>query len=134
MTLSSRTLGTGHTDRLFGNLGADTFDFTDNGFNSAANNSADHIADMTTGTDKIDVTVSGGTHYTEVQGDNQVTSVTLAATYANTHNVLSQPSTDGMFGTGTGQGNVVFVAGATDGYLLVDANNDHVFNTDRCWW
>ena len=27
-------------------------------------------------------------------------------------------------GGGTGQGNVVFVAGATDGYLLVDANNN----------
>ena len=43
-----------------------------------------------------------------------VTSVDTAITYASTHN---------FFGTGTGQGNVVFVAGATDGYLLVDGNN-----------
>ena len=49
-----------------------------------------------------------------------VTSVEEAISFANTNNLI---------GSGTGQGNVVFIAGATDGYLLVDADNSGTFGT-----
>jgi hypothetical protein len=69
-------------------------------------------------------TPPGGIHYVEVQGDSAVVSVETAIGFAETHNsagaIVPPP---GMFA----QGNVVFVAGVTDGYLLVDADNSGTF-------
>jgi hypothetical protein len=56
----------------------------------------------------------GGISYTEFQGDASVVGLQEAITFANNHN---------LFATG----NVVFVAGVTDGYLLVDANSGGAF-------
>jgi hypothetical protein len=52
------------------------------------------------------------------QGAAGVTSVEEAISFATSNNLV---------GLGASQGNVVFVAGATDGYLLVDANNNGAF-------
>jgi Ca2+-binding RTX toxin-like protein len=110
----------GTADHLFGNLGADTFDFSvmPSGVTQAT---ADHIADFSDAQgDRVAIAnPPGGIHYTGAQGDSSVTSVETAITFANAHS---------LFGTGAGQGNVVFVAGVTDGYLLVDADNSHTFN------
>ena len=63
--------------------------------------------------------------YAEVQGDNTVVSVETAIAYANTHNSAGAvvPAASNIFHPA----NVVFVAGPSDGYLLVDANNTGVF-------
>jgi hypothetical protein len=119
--------GFGPSDRLFGNLGADTFDFSDvvqpqNVTQATAN----HVSDFSDAQgDRVDVpTPPGGIHYVEVQGDSAVVSVETAVGFAETHNsagaIVPPP---GMFA----QGNVVFVAGVTDGYLLVDADNSGTF-------
>ena len=63
--------------------------------------------------------------YAEVQGDNTVVSVETAIAYANTHNSAGAvvPAASNIFHPA----NVVFVAGPSDGYLLVDANNTGLF-------
>ena len=53
----------------------------------------------------------------EIQGSS-VNSVEDAIAFANGH---------AEFGLGGNQGNAVFVAGATDGYLLVDQDNSGSF-------
>ena len=80
---------------------------------------ADHISDFSEAQDdKVDIdSPPGGIRYVEAQGAG-VTSVEEAIGFSNN-----------LIGSGTGQGNVVFIAGATDGYLLVDANNNGSFGT-----
>jgi hypothetical protein len=55
--------------------------------------------------------------YGEAQGDSPVAGVEQAITFANSHSLFSSSA------------NVVFVAGVTDGYLLVDADNSHTFGS-----
>jgi hypothetical protein len=103
-------------DRVFGNLGADTFDFAL--FNQTPPGQvvddahSDRIADFQTGVDKIKLDLSdfadNTPDYTEISAAG-VTTVEQAITAANS--VIT--------------GNeVIFVAGATDGYLLINANGD----------
>jgi Ca2+-binding RTX toxin-like protein len=107
--------GPTNSDRLFGNLGADTFDFhfpplPQSGLTQAT---ADHISDFSDAQgDRINIVAPPtGIHYVEAQSAT-VTSVETAISFANSMNL---------------QGNVAFIAGATDGYLLVDQNNGGVF-------
>jgi len=53
-----------------------------------------------------------------VEMDAGVNSVEAATSFANSQS---------LFGSGGNQGNVVFIAGVTDGYLLVDADNSGTF-------
>ena len=114
--------GSTNSDHLFGNLGADTFDFgsgvqPQSGQTQAT---ADHIADFSEAQgDKVEVvggTTAGpsGTIYGEAQGDASCGSVDETITFANSHDLFDSA-------------NVVFVAGVSDGYLLVDADNNHTF-------
>ena len=113
--------GAANVIRLFGNLGADTFDFG-TGFGTPSGSTtatADHIADFSlVEGDKLFLNVPAGFRYLEIEGSS-VNSVEDAIAFANSH---------AQFGLGSNQGNVVFVAGATDGYLLlVDQNNSGGF-------
>jgi len=116
--------GATNSDRLFGNLGADTFDFSTGSQPQSGQTqaTADHISDFSDAQgDKVDIaTPTGGIRYAEAQGDPSVTSVETAVSFATSHS---------LFGSGGTQGNVVFVAGATDGYLLVDADNNGSFGS-----
>jgi hypothetical protein len=107
-------------DTLNGGLGADRFDFSVTSGQTQA--TADHISDFSDAEgDKVDIaTPTGGIRYAEGQGDSSVTSVETAVSFATSHS---------LFGSGGTQGNVVFVAGATDGYLLVDADNNGSFGS-----
>ena len=111
--------GATNSDRLFGNLGADTFDFSSASPSGQTQATADHISDFSDAQgDKVDIaTLTGGIRYVE-QGAAGVTSVEEAINFANSNSLV---------GSGTSQGNVVFIAGATDGYLLVDADNSGTF-------
>ena len=112
--------GSTNSDHLFGNLGADTFDFgsgvqPQSGQTQAT---ADHIADFSEaqGDKVVGGTTAGpsGTIYGEAQGDASCGSIDETITFANSHDLFDSA-------------NVVFVAGVTDGYLLVDADNNHMF-------
>jgi serralysin len=109
------------TDTLYGGAGADTFGFsgTSSGQTQAT---ADHIADFSDAQgDRVDIaTPPSGIRYVEAQGGAGVTSVETAVTFANSQN---------LFGPGGTQGNVVSIAGTTDGYLLVDADNSGSFGS-----
>ena len=112
--------GASNSDHLFGNLGADTFDFSTGSQPQSGQTqaTADHISDFSDAQgDRVNiVTPPGGILYGEAQGDASVVSVEQAITFANSH---------GLFDSA----NVVFVAGVTDGYLLVDANSNHAFGS-----
>ena len=75
-------------DLMWGNLGADTFDFTSTNPSGGTTADTDHIADFSDAQhDIVRVTnPPGGVVYAEVQGDNTVVSVETAIAYANTHN------------------------------------------------
>src|SRR5262245_46933793 len=112
-----------NSDHLFGNLGADTFEFgvspiPPSGLTQAT---ADHISDFSDAQgDRIDIFAPPtGIHYVEAQSAT-VTSVETAISFANGMSLGSQ-------------GNVAFIAGATDGYLLVDANNGGLFDSVGDW-
>jgi V8-like Glu-specific endopeptidase len=115
--------GATNSDRLFGNLGADTFDFSTGSQPQSGQTqaTADHISDFSDAQgDRVNIDAPlGGIHYVEAQGAG-VTSVETAVSFASSQN---------LFGSGGAQGNVVFIAGATDGYLLVDANNTGSFGS-----
>jgi Ca2+-binding RTX toxin-like protein len=106
--------GSTNSDHLFGNLGADTFDFSQGGQpqSGVTQATADHISDFSDAQgDRVEIgTPTNGIDYSEFQGNSSVVGLEQAITFANANN---------LFATG----NVVFVAGVTDGYLLVDANN-----------
>src|SRR5262249_45687887 len=113
--------GATNSDRLFGNLGADTFDFSAPNPSGISQATADHIADFSDAqNDRIHTAPLSGIRYAEAQGDSSVTSVETAVSFATSHS---------LFGSGGTQGNVVFVAGSTDGYLLVDTDNNGSFGS-----
>src|SRR5262249_41883646 len=100
-------------DHLFGNLGADTFDFTDEHSSTQHQTTANHISDFSEAqNDRVEVNIEGHqVSFTSIQ-TTAVTSVESAISFA---------TTNGLFNNGH---NVVFVAGATDGYLLVDGKKN----------
>ena len=112
--------GSTNSDHLFGNFGADTFNFaaTSQPPSGQTQATADHISDFSDAQgDKVDIAAPvGGIHYTEFAGDSSVVGLEEAITFANNHN---------LFATG----NVVFVSGVTDGYLLVDQNSGGAFGS-----
>jgi Ca2+-binding RTX toxin-like protein len=111
--------GATNSDRLFGNLGADTFDFSVTPLppSGQMQATADHIADFSDAqNDRVNVNPINGVTYAESQGDASVVSVETAISWATSHNLFSSANT-------------VFVAGVTDGYLLVDANSNNAFGS-----
>jgi Ca2+-binding RTX toxin-like protein len=109
--------------RLFGNLGADTFDFSTIDASGQTTATADRIADFSSAQgDKIEINLGlNEMHFQTISSPTTpINSVEAAISLANS-------------GAGTfGVANVVFVAGTTggpDGYLLVDQNNDHSFGS-----
>jgi Ca2+-binding RTX toxin-like protein len=116
--------GVAGVDRMFGNLGADTFDFQIAGptVSGQTDATADHIVDFKDSeNDRVKVVAPSGIVYGETQGDSTVVSVQTAITWAQNHNLNGTP------GNSFNPPNVVFVAGVNDGYLLVDANNNGAF-------
>jgi len=112
-----------NSDLMFGNLGADTFDFSALDASGQTTATADRIADFSSAQgDKIEINI--GFNAVEFQTISSPTipinSVEAAISLATSPmNVFSSH-------------NVVFVAGTTggpDGYLLVDQNNDHSFGS-----
>ena len=105
-------------DRLFGNLGADTFDFAT--FDQTppmgivTDATADRIADFESGVEKIKLDLSDFADNTpdyverSAPGVNSLVDAITVAT--NTGAILNNE--------------VIFVAGATDGFLLINANGD----------
>jgi Ca2+-binding RTX toxin-like protein len=112
--------GSTNSDHLFGNLGADTFDFSTGSQPQSGQTqaTADHISDFSDAQgDRVNIaTPPGGILYGEAQGDASVVSVEQAITFANSHDLFDSA-------------NVVFVAGVSDGYLLVDANSSGSFGS-----
>ena len=96
MTLSSRTEELSNSDRLFGNLGADTFDFTDMPARAARH----RARPITSGTsrmprsDRVNINAHWrcAIQYTEVQGDTSVTSVTDSYNIRKYSQRSSQPA------------------------------------------
>jgi serralysin len=103
-------------DRLFGNLGADAFDFTALNPSGQTDATADRIADFShTQGDQIRIDVTGTMEFTAISNSG-VTSVEQAINAANSANAFSA-------------NDVVFVAGATNGYLLVDQDDNGSFGS-----
>jgi Ca2+-binding RTX toxin-like protein len=106
--------GGGDNDRLFGNLGNDTFDFDFYNPVGSGNTEANtnRLMDFQTGVDKvlIDIVDAGDPEYTEVAAGG-VTSVQEAINFADAN--LLTPFND-----------YVFIAGATNGYLIVNVDGD----------
>ena len=98
-------------DRQFGNLGADTFVFINANPSGQHEVDADRVMDFSEGQgDRVDLAVTGGPVYTEISNPI-VNSVDQAVQLSNDL---------GLWATN----NVVFVAGGTNGYLLVDPGNN----------
>src|SRR5262245_52473724 len=112
--------GSTNSDHLFGNLGADTFDFSTGSQpqSGQTQTTADHISDFSDAQgDKVDIVAPlGGVHYGDVQGNSSVVGLEEAITFATNNN-----RTDSF--------KLVFVAGVTDGYLLVDQNSSGAFGS-----
>jgi hypothetical protein len=113
----------GDRDQLFGNLGNDTFDFSED-YDAQSSGTSDansnRIMDFETGVDKVRAaTNDDDPEYTEVAAPG-ITSVAGAIGFANSNNLFA-PNTD-----------YVFIAGAAHGYLMVNVNGDSNFdpNTD----
>jgi len=114
--------GRGDRDQLFGNLGNDTFDFSDYnaGFEDAPAGTTDansnRIMDFATGVDKFRAFTNDSTpEYTEVAAPG-VTSVAEAINFADVNNLFDS--------TGAGNIEYVFIAGATHGYLIVNPDGN----------
>ena len=118
--------GIGDHNNLFGNLGNDTFDFQefDAVGRGTTNANSDVIMDFVTGQDKVKAfTESSTPEYTEVAASG-VTSVQEAIQFATSND---------LFNHGNGDDNeYVFIAGQTNGYLIVNVNSNLTFdpNTD----
>src|SRR5262249_60794872 len=89
----------------------DTLDFTDEHSSTQHQTTANHISDFSEAqNDRVEVNIEGHqVSFTSIQ-TTAVTSVESAISFA---------TTNGLFNNGH---NVVFVAGATDGYLLVNGD------------
>ena len=115
-TLSSRTT-ISTSDLLFGNLGADTFDFTVTNASGQTTATADRIADFSSAQgDKIQISILSNTMQFSTISSSTANSVETAITAANTASAFNL-------------NNVVFVAGSTNGFLLVDQNDDNSFGS-----
>ena len=124
--------GPNNSDHLFGNLGADTFDFTGDfgGQDFRVTLEGDYLINFFHSTGETSTSFALIKHrplvrdlYTEVQGNSSVTSVETATNFALSHNSAGMAGGT-MFGDKPGQGNVVFVAGVTDGYLIFDQDGN----------
>jgi V8-like Glu-specific endopeptidase len=105
-----------NSDLMFGNLGADTFDFSALNASGQTTATADRIAAFSTAQgDKIEVDVTGTMEFLAISNPS-VNSVEAAIATANSVNA---------FGTA----DVVFVAGGTNGYLLADQNDSGTFGS-----
>ena len=105
-----------NSDLMFGNLGADTFDFSAFSASGQTTATADRIAAFSTAQgDKVEIDVTGTMEFLAISNPS-VNSVETAITVANSVNA---------FGTA----DVVFVAGGTNGYLLVDQNDSGAFGS-----
>ena len=103
------------TSRVHHRSPGNTFDFSASDPSGATTATADRIADFSHAQgDKIEIDVTGTMEFTAVSnaGVNSVEDAINAAA--------------GQFASH----DVVFVGGATNGYLLVDHNGDHVFGGD----
>src|SRR5262249_23762078 len=103
-------------ETLNSGLGADTFDFANtvqppSGQTQAT---ADHIADFQTGVDKVALKLS---IFADTTPDYFEVSAPGATTLAQAIDAASAASA-------ISNNEVIFVAGATDGYLLINANGD----------
>jgi Ca2+-binding RTX toxin-like protein len=102
-------------DLIFGNLGADTFDFTATNASGQTTATADRIGDFSTAQgDKITIDVTGAMEFATVTNAS-VNSVETAIAAA----MGGFPSFDVIFATGPG----------TNGFLLVDQNDDGSFGS-----
>jgi V8-like Glu-specific endopeptidase len=105
-----------NSDLMFGNLGADTFDFSALNASGQTTATADRSAAFSTAQgDKIEVDVTGTMEFLAISNPS-VNSVEAAIATANSVNA---------FGTA----DVVFVAGGTNGYLLADQNDSGTFGS-----
>jgi V8-like Glu-specific endopeptidase len=105
-----------NSDLMFGNLGADTFDFSALNASGQTTATADRIAAFSTAQgDKIEVDVTGTMEFLAISNPS-VNSVEAAIATANSVNA---------FGTA----DVVFVAGGTNGYLQADQNDSGTFGS-----
>jgi V8-like Glu-specific endopeptidase len=105
-----------NSDLMFGNLGADSFDFSALNASGQTTATADRIAAFSTAQgDKIEIDVTGTMEFLAISNPS-VNSVEAAIAAANSGNA---------FGTA----DVVFVAGGTNGFLLVDQNGGGTFGS-----
>ena len=110
----------GDSDRLFGNLGNDTFDFSDyNAATIAGPRTRIPIASWTSPRAstkfRANIVNDGDPEYTEVAAAG-VTSVEEAIEFADMNNLFDS--------TGRVPNDFVFIAGATHGYLIVNVNGN----------
>src|SRR5262249_44794766 len=106
-----------NSDLMFGNLGADTFDFSALNASGQTTATADRIADFSTAQgDKIEIDVTGTMEFLAISNPS-VNSVETAITAANNANAFATHD-------------VVFVTGGTNGFLLVDQNGNGSFGSD----
>src|SRR5262249_46346947 len=101
-------------DLLFGNLGADTFDFSQSIPSGLTTATADRIGDFSSAQgDKIKIDVTGAKDFVAF-GSGSATSVETAITATNNSNTFATHNVVCVFGPGT------------DGFLLVDRNGGGV--------
>jgi hypothetical protein len=106
-----------NNDLMFGNLGADTFDFSALNASGQTTATADRIADFSTAQgDKIQIDVTGTMELLLISNAS-VNSVETAITAANAANAFD--IADVVFVTGPG----------TSGFLLVDQNDSGTFGS-----
>src|SRR5262249_46979438 len=110
--------GNGNRDILFGNLGNDTFDFSSynpNGAGQSEANSA-RIEDFVTGQDKFEANTNTTSPDSTAAAAPGVTSVTEAIQFSDSNHLFNI--------SGGGAHEYVFIAGATNGYLIVNPNGN----------
>ena len=106
-----------NNDLMFGNLGADTFDFSALNASGQTTAAADRIADFSTAQgDKITIDVTGVMEFIAISNAS-INSVETAITAANAANAFD--IADVVFVTGPG----------TSGFLLVDQNDSGAFGS-----